>query len=187
MALIDAPRVKRGHHAVDVRNRAVFDVLYGCGLRVGELTHLNVGDLGRDRAELRIHGKGNKERMQPVPTKSLESLLLYLHDRGKPAHGDPMFLNCNGGRLGERGVRKAMKARLLAAGITRHASPHDLRHSFATHLLDANVDLRYIQELLGHERLSTTQRYTAVSVERLLRLHSAYHPRGRFPDGEEPN
>ena len=125
--------------------------------------------------------------MQPVPTKSLESLLLYLHDRGKPASDQPMFLNCNGGRLGERGVHKGMKARLLAAGIARHASPHDLRHSFATHLLDADVDLRSIQELLGHERLTTTQRYTAVSVERLRRLHSVHHPRGRFPDDNEEN
>lgn len=96
-----------------------------------------------------------------------------------------MFLNERGGRLTDRGIRKRMKARLLAAGIARGASPHDLRHSYATHLLDADVDLRSIQELLGHERLTTTVRYTQVSTGRLKKQHESHHPRAKFPTGEE--
>jgi integrase/recombinase XerC len=99
--------------------------------------------------------------------------------------GEPLFLNARGGSLGDRGVRKILRKRLLETGIARRASPHSLRHSYATHLLDADVDLRSIQELLGHASLSTTQRYTQVSAERLARVYRMAHPRARAGDASE--
>ncbi len=179
--LIEAPVAGEApDRALEVRNRALFDLLYGTGLRVGELASLNVRDFQRDRAELRVRGKGNRERVVPVPGEARRSLLAYLDARQRPGLlGEPLFLNARGGRLSDRGVRKILRLRLLECGIARPASPHTLRHSYATHLLDADVDLRAIQELLGHERLSTTQRYTHVSAERLARVHRQAHPRSR--------
>ncbi len=178
------PSARARDRALEARDRALFDLLYGTGLRVGELTKLDVRDLARDRAELRVRGKGNRQRVVPVPGQALSSLLAYVGPRTGPGVlAEPMFKNARGGRLTDRGVRKILRRRLLEAGIGRPASPHTLRHSYATHLLDADVDLRAIQELLGHERLSTTQRYTHVSAERLARVHRQAHPRSRQPDG----
>ncbi len=175
--LIEAPTEQRSERLVK-RDRALFDVLYGAGLRVGELVDLSVRDFDPDRRELRVRGKGRKERVVPVPGAAVRSLNAYLDLRRRRGFfSEPMFLNARGTRLGDRGVRKILRRRLIEAGIGRHASPHALRHSFATHLLDADVDLRSIQELLGHSRLSTTQRYTHVSAERLAKVYRKAHPR----------
>jgi integrase/recombinase XerC len=166
------------------RDRALIDLLYGSGLRVGEGVRLDVRDYDPWRHELRVRGKGNKERVVPLPAKTRASLERWLEHRRRPGLlGEPLFTNARGGRLSERGVRKLLRRRLLEAGVGRHATPHTLRHSFATHLLDADVDLRSIQELLGHERLSTTQRYTHVSAERLVRVYRQAHPRARGGKG----
>jgi len=163
-----------------LRDRALFELLYGTGLRVGELARLRVRDYDVDRHELRIFGKGSKERIVPVPGQARAALSAWLALRD-PAGllAKPLFTNARGGALSDRGVRVILRRRLLLAGITRPASPHTLRHSYATHLLDADVDLRAIQELLGHERLSTTQRYTHVSAERLARVYRQSHPRAK--------
>ncbi len=177
--LIEAPTT-RSDERLELRDRALFDVLYGTGLRVGEVVGLSVRDFDRERREVRVLGKGGKERVVPVPAQACESLVAYLDARRRPGVlGEPAFLNARGGRLSERGVRKILVRRLLELGIARRASPHTLRHSYATHLLDADVDLRTIQELLGHERLATTQRYTHVSAERLARVYRLAHPRAR--------
>lgn len=177
--LIEAPSGRRSLR-LQLRDRALFDLLYGTGLRVGELVRMNVRDLDRDRRELRVRGKGDKERIVPIPSRALSSLLEYLDLRERPGFlAEPLFVNGPGGRLGERGVRKVLRRRLLEIGLARPVTPHTLRHSYATHLLDADVDLRAIQELLGHERLSTTQRYTHVSAERLARVYRQAHPRAR--------
>jgi integrase/recombinase XerC len=166
--------------ALAVRDRALFELLYGTGLRVGELARLRVRDYDVDRRELRILGKGNKERIVPVPEQARAALEAWLALRDRAGLlGKPLFTNARGGALSDRGVRVILRRRLLVAGITRPASPHTLRHSYATHLLDADVDLRAIQELLGHERLSTTQRYTHVSAERLARAYRQSHPRAK--------
>ncbi len=177
--LIEAPTEQRNERLAR-RDRALFDVLYGAGLRVGELVDLSVRDFDPDRREIRVRGKGRKERVVPVPGAAVRSLNQYLDLRRRRGFfSEPMFLNARGTRLGDRGVRKILRRRLLEAGIARHASPHALRHSFATHLLDADVDLRSIQELLGHSRLSTTQRYTHVSAERLAKVYRKAHPRAK--------
>ena len=163
-----------------VRDRALFELLYGTGLRVGELAGLRVRDWSRHRSEIRVRGKGNKERIIPVTAATSRALEAWLAQR--PAEGllaRPLFTNARGGALGERGVRVILRRRLQVAGIARHASPHTLRHSYATHLLEADADLRAIQELLGHERLSTTQRYTQVSAEHLSRVYRSAHPRAK--------
>jgi integrase/recombinase XerC len=163
-----------------LRDQALFELLYGTGLRVGELAALHVRDWDRDRRELRVSGKGSKERIVPVPGAARAALEAWLDSR--PAEGrlaQALFTNARGGALTDRGVRVILRRRMRVAGIARPASPHTLRHSFATHLLDADVDLRAIQELLGHERLSTTQRYTHVSAERLARVYRAAHPRAK--------
>ncbi len=186
-SLIEAPEpppAVRRDASLESRDAALFELLYGTGLRVGELVGLDVRDVERHRRELHVRGKGRKERVVPVPAQAFAALSAYLDERNRPGLlAEPLFLNARGGRLGDRGVRHILRTRLQRAGVARPASPHTLPHSYATHLLDAQVDLRAIQDLLGHERLTTTQRYTHVSAERLAAVYRQAHPRAK--DGSE--
>ncbi|MDO9081114.1 MAG: tyrosine recombinase XerC [Desulfuromonadales bacterium] len=164
---------------LSLRDRAIVELLYSCGLRVSEAVALNVGHLDFVQALVRVLGKGRKERIVPIGSKAQEALHDYLTQRGRPGDEEPLFLNHRGGRLTSRSIERNLKQRLLDANILRHATPHALRHTFATHLLDAGADLRSIQELLGHVSLSTTQKYTQVSVDQLLKVYDRAHPRNR--------
>jgi integrase/recombinase XerC len=128
---------------------------------------------------VRVLGKGRKERIVPIGHKAMAALTVYLEERGSPSGEEPLFLNHRGGRLTSRSVERNLKTQLLQAGILKDATPHALRHSFATHLLDSGADLRVIQELLGHASLSTTQKYTRVSVDQLMAVYDKAHPRSR--------
>lgn len=167
----------QGRHAS--RDRAIVETLYSCGLRVSELTGLDVGSIDLVEGLARVVGKGRKERIVPIGAKAREALTQYLDERPGAARDEPLFLNHRGGRLTPRSVERNLKQQLLRAGILKDASPHALRHSFATHLLDGGADLRAIQELLGHASLSTTQRYTQVSIDHLMSVYDSAHPRGR--------
>lgn len=159
------------------RDTAILELLYATGARVAELCGLDWADLDRVGASIRVRGKGAKERIIPVGDAALRALEAYLRARGD---GDgPLFRNLRGGRLTVRSVHRIVKARSRAAGLTRRVTPHTLRHTFATHMLDAGADLRLIQDLLGHSRLSTTQRYTHVGADHLMRVYDAAHPRAR--------
>jgi len=162
-----------------LRDRAIFELIYSCGLRVGEVTGLDIASVDAEQALVRVLGKGRKERLVPVGRKALAALQDYLDTRPAAGRDEPLFLNHRGSRLNPRSVQRHLKAHLLRAGILRDASPHALRHSFATHLLDGGADLRAIQELLGHASLSTTQKYTQVSVDQLTRVYDQAHPRSR--------
>jgi len=168
-----------GSNPLLLRDRAIFELLYSCGLRISELTALNVENLDFQQALVRVLGKGRKERIVPVGSKALEALRAYLESRSGNKQEDPLFLNARGGRLTPRSIQRNLKKHLIQAGILTKASPHSLRHSFATHLLDGGTDLRAIQELLGHASLSTTQKYTQVSVDHLMKVYDQAHPRGR--------
>lgn len=163
------------------RNLAIFELLYSCGLRVSELTGLDLDDIDFDGSCVRVLGKGNKERIVPVGGKAVQALQRYLRHRASvDKRGEnAVFLNRYGTRLSQRSVQRHMKALLLRAGLSSAPTPHSLRHSFATHLLDNGADLRAIQELLGHVSLSTTQKYTHVSSERMLTEYEKAHPRSR--------
>ncbi|PYM88787.1 MAG: hypothetical protein DME13_01105 [Candidatus Rokuibacteriota bacterium] len=152
-------------------------MLYATGLRVSELAGLDLDALDRDARTVRVLGKGSKERMVPYGAPAARALDAYLGRRA--ARSGPVFVNHRGGRLGVRSIHTIVRRAVRAAGVTRRVSPHTLRHTFATHLLDHGADLRMIQELLGHSRLSTTQRYTHVSTARLLQTYEAAHPRAR--------
>jgi integrase/recombinase XerC len=158
-----------------VRDRALLELLYASGLRVAEGCGLDLEDLDEVRHTVRVLGKGDKERVVPVGETALGALAAYLELRGR--RRGPLFLNTRGGRLTPRSARRIVRARARQAGIDQRVTPHTLRHSFATHMLGAGADLRLIQELLGHRRLSTTQRYTHVSPEHLMRVYDAAHPR----------
>ena len=162
---------------LSLRDRAIFELLYSSGLRISELTGLDVGKVYFDQELVRVTGKGDKERIVPVGQHALTALCLYLQERGSPGDHEPLFLNRNGGRLTPRSIQRHLKKHLLLAGIIKDATPHALRHSFATHLLDGGADLRAIQELLGHASLSTTQKYTQVSVDQLTSVYDKAHPR----------
>ncbi len=168
-----------GENLLALRDRAILETLYSCGLRVSELTGLDVGSVDLQQALVRVVGKGRKERIVPVGRKAREALGRYLEARGNPADGEALFLNHRGGRLTARSVERHLKTQLLQAGILKEATPHSLRHSFATHLLDGGADLRAIQELLGHASLSTTQKYTQVSIDQLMKVYDQAHPRSR--------
>ena len=157
------------------RDRALLELLYASGLRVAEGCGLDVDDLDEGRRTVRVLGKGSKERVVPVGESALEALAAYLALRGRQRGA--LFLNARGGRLTTRSALRIVRARARRAGIVQRVTPHTLRHSFATHMLGAGADLRLIQELLGHSRLSTTQRYTHVSPEHLMRVYDAAHPR----------
>ncbi|MFO7783558.1 MAG: tyrosine recombinase XerC [Thermodesulfobacteriota bacterium] len=170
--------------SLGLRDLAIMEVLYSCGLRVSELAGLDMDDVNPKERLLRVIGKGNKERVVPVGRTALRSLDLYLEvvasSRAK-AWGDvqrgPLFLNNRGGRLTTRSIARVIKKYVTACGMTSDISPHSLRHSFATHLLDGGADLRSVQELLGHASLSTTQKYTHVSLDRLMAVYDKAHPR----------
>jgi integrase/recombinase XerC len=157
------------------RDAAIVELLYAAGLRVAECAGLDLDDLDRAQGTVRVLGKGRKERMVPVGEIALDALEAHLTARGT-AKG-PLFRNARGGRLTARSIRDIVRRRARAAGLTRRVTPHTLRHTFATHMLGEGADLRLIQELLGHERLSTTQRYTHVSPESLMKVYDAAHPR----------
>jgi integrase/recombinase XerC len=161
------------------RDQAMFELLYSSGLRVGELTGLDVGHLDLAGGLVRVLGKGGKERIVPVGKKATAALRSYLEERPAVAPDAPLFLNQRQGRLTPRSVQRILKQRLLRSRILRAATPHALRHSFATHLLDGGADLRAIQELLGHASLSTTQKYTQVSIDHLTKVYDQAHPRSR--------
>ena len=165
-----------------LRNRALFETLYGAGIRVSELTGLNVFDVDFSSGCLRVSGKGGRERIVPVGEKALNRIQTYrdrLYARtgiGMAADG-PLFLNKNKGRLTSRSVGRILETLIRKCSLAMPISPHGVRHSFATHMLDAGADLRTVQELLGHKSLSTTQKYTHVSIDRLMAAYDRAHPR----------
>ncbi len=176
-----AALMERGHGttALALRDRAILELFYSSGLRIGELTGLNVDGLDLRENLVRVLGKGRKERIVPVGRKAHDALCAYLEARGAVADDQPLFVNHRGGRLTPRSIQRHLKTQLIKAGVIKDISPHALRHSFATHLLDGGADLRAIQELLGHASLSTTQRYTQVSVDQLMAVYDKAHPRSR--------
>jgi integrase/recombinase XerC len=170
------------------RDRALFELIYGCGLRVSEAVGLDVGNLDPSSGWVKVHGKGSKERTVPVGAPALEAIRAMLADRtdaaaGEAARATPLFRNFRGGRLSARSVARILAKHLVRIAASRMISPHGLRHSFATHLLAAGADLRGIQELLGHARLSTTQRYTHVDLGGLVDEYRQAHPLEKLGDG----
>ena len=161
-----------------IRDRAMLETLYGGGLRVSELVGLNLDDLDAESDLLRVRGKGRRERLCPVGALAAEWLRRWIRLR-QPRHPrEPaVFLNQRGTRLTTRSVGRLLESHLLRAGLADAASPHTLRHSFATHLLDGGADLRSVQELLGHRNLTTTQLYTQVTQDRILATYNEAHPR----------
>ena len=168
-----------GKRLLVLRDLAIFELTYSCGLRVGELTSLDFGAVDLESHQLRVLGKGRKERILPIGRQASIALQNYFAERGHPDQHDPLFLNQRGGRLTARSVQRNLKNRLRQFGLPADVTPHALRHSFATHLLDAGADLRVIQELLGHASLSTTQKYTKVSFSHLTDVYDQCHPRSR--------
>jgi integrase/recombinase XerC len=169
-----------GNDAEAVRDRAILETLYGSGLRVSELAGLDLGAIDLDSApKVRVVGKGNKERIVPLGDHCVKALRAWLDARGELAHEPALFLSSRGKRLGVRRIQELVhKYGALGAG-RGELHPHALRHTFATHLLDGGADLRAIQKLLGHASLSTTQRYTHVSVDHLLKVYDQAHPLAR--------
>ncbi|MDP6076258.1 MAG: tyrosine-type recombinase/integrase [Myxococcota bacterium] len=166
----------------DLRDRALLELLYGAGLRVGELVGLDVRDVDVHRGDVRVLGKGGKERVVPLPGAARDALRAWLDHRRSPGVlGEPLFVSLRPShrRLLDRDVRRVLRRRARRAGIAGAVHPHRLRHSYATHLLDMGADLREIQELLGHASLATTEKYTAVSAERLVEVYDRAHPRAR--------
>lgn len=175
----------RSDDVLGVRDMAIWEVGYGAGLRVSELVALDIDDIDRDEGWVRTIGKGNRERRVPLGEKSCRALARYLRRRhelvGDETPAGALFLTVRGRRLSTRSVRRRLKQHLQRADLDTDITPHGLRHSFATHLLDSGADLRGIQELLGHQNLSTTQRYTHVSIDRLMQVYDAAHPRAQRP------
>lgn len=168
-----------------LRDRAVLETLYGGGLRVSELVGLDVDDIDLDEGSVRVFGKGSKERDVPLGTYATDALAAYLR-RARPglaarATRGELFLNQRGGRLTRQSVSRLLTAYARRAGITKRVTPHTLRHSFATHLLEGGADVRVVQELLGHASVSTTQVYTLVTKEHLREVYYTAHPRARRP------
>ncbi|NPV92060.1 MAG: tyrosine recombinase XerC [Firmicutes bacterium] len=180
--LIEAPSAQDSY---PLRDKAILEVIYGCGLRISELVNLDLGDIDFEMGLVRVWGKGSKERIVPIGGPAMEALERYLAGErprmgGKRSRPETaVFLNKSGGRLTDRGTRNLLKKYSNAAGLKESVHPHMLRHSYATHMLDHGADLRSVQELLGHSRLSTTQVYTHLSKEQLKRVYQTAHPRER--------
>lgn len=162
------------------RDRAILELFYSSGLRVSELVGVNVGDIDLATGMVRVLGKGRKERLVPVGRPAVDSIQDYMKARNQVTQGGPngpLFINRQGGRLTVRSVERQVKKYLQLSGIQKKVTPHMLRHSFATHMLNHGADLRGIQELLGHSSLSTTQRYTHVTIDQLMEVYDKSHPK----------
>jgi len=175
---LDFPRSEK---VLDLRDKAMLELLYASGIRVSELIGLNLEDLNFDERLIRVKGKGKKERMIPFGRTAEESLQIYISRRmminkGKIDEG-ALFLNYRGQRLSTRSVERTVSFYIQRSAVRRKISPHSLRHSFASHLLSRGADLRVIQELLGHESLATTQKYTHMDLRHLLEVYKKSHPR----------
>jgi integrase/recombinase XerC len=177
MALVEAD--SKMNSRARLRDRAILEVLYSAGLRVGELTNLDWRDIDEELGLVMVlSGKGNKDRLVPIGQPALEALRAWRSAMPRTASENcPVITNLRGSRLSSRAVQNIVAQRLIPAGINAPITPHGLRHSFATHMLNAGADLRSIQEMLGHSSLATTQRYTHVSVRHLKEVYRRAHPR----------
>ena len=177
--LIDGVAGNDLHRPHPARDRAIFELLYGCGVRVSELAGLNLDDLDRAEGWIRVRGKGRKERQVPLPGKAAEALERYLEERPVVRDEAAVFLNHRRARLTARGILGIVKLYAIAINEDSSTHPHSFRHAYATHLLSDGADLRSIQELLGHARLSTTQKYTQVSLVDLMAVYDKSHPKAK--------
>ena len=178
------------HSPTGLRDRAILEVLYACGVRLAEIQGMNVGDVHHDRREILVRGKGDKERWTLYGAPAQDALNRYLED-GRPHfaatsdHGDPLFVNRYGGRLSRRSIEKIVRDYAARAGLKEGIHTHTLRHSFASHMLEGDADLRVIQELLGHSSVSTTQLYTHITKQEARRAYMDFHPLAATSDGED--
>ena len=182
--LLEAPDVET---PAGIRDRAILELLYGSGLRISELTGLDVDDVDLEEGSVRVLGKGGKEREVPLGSFAADAVTAYLA-RGRPALASgttrgAVFLNARGGRLSRQSCARVLAAYVRRAGIDRRVTLHTLRHSFATHLLEGGADVRVVQELLGHASVGTTQIYTLVTEQHLREVYETSHPRARRPAG----
>jgi len=166
---------------IDLRDRAMLELLYSSGIRIEELVSINLKDIDLMSGSVKVFGKGSVQRIVPVGDICLFAIKNYLDDRRKKgldcSINSPLFLNKYGKRITQRGARKSLHGLFIKAGIVKKVSPHTLRHTFATHLLDNDCDIRSVQQMLGHKNLSTTQIYTHVTLESLRKIYNKAHPR----------
>lgn len=170
--------------AFPLRDRVIFELLYGCGLRNSELVGIQLDDISWSNEVIRVRGKGKKERLSPLGDAAAGAIREYLPERqrildAKHRSSSGLLINLRGGALTTRSVGRIVKAIAVARGLSPDVHPHTLRHAFGTHMLEEGADLRAIQELLGHERLSTTQRYTQLTSSHVTRVYDATHPRAK--------
>jgi integrase/recombinase XerC len=188
--LLDAPPLETW---LGARDRAILETLYSTGIRVSELVGLNMDDIDFLGEVVHVRGKGKKERIAPISSSALQAIQHYMEFRNKRAQSNShfdtkvLFVNKHGQRLSTRSVRRKMDKYLKMVGLDPAISPHTLRHSFATHMLNNGADLRSVQELLGHQSLSTTQVYTHLTTRRLKEVYDHAHPRETFGDDEAPH
>ena len=175
LKLIDAVIPKDAKDELRFRDRAILETFYSTGIRISELVGLNLEDIDFISCVVKVRGKGKKERLVPIGDHAVKAIRVYLEKRKKQVN--VLFLNKNGARITDRGVRGMVEKYLHLASIRQGISPHTLRHSFATHLLNRGADLRSVQELLGHANLSSTQIYTHLTTERLKSVYDKAHPR----------
>ena len=180
LRLMESPSAKKPEdHAMMLRDRAVLETLYSTGIRASELIGMNREDIDHHGSLIRIRGKGRKERIVPIGTKARDAIDAYLANPSRSAETAAIFIGPSGKRLTARTVQRILENHRKQLGMQQKASPHTLRHSFATHMLESGADLRAIQELLGHASLSTTQRYTHVNLDSLMEVYDKAHPKAR--------